>query len=124
MAFPIYGEFDLEDCPVRDVLDRIGDRWSLLILGALEPGPRRFSELKRDVGDISQRMLARTLRRLEQDGYVSRTVTPSSPPRVDYALTEMGRSLMPPLQGLIEWALAHHQAIREAREAYLPPEAA
>lgn len=104
-----------EDCPIRDVLDRIGDRWSLLILDTLRDERKRFSELKRAIGDISQRMLSQTLRRLVQDGLVVRTVTPSVPPRVDYELSETGRSLMGPLQGLIEWADRNHASIRAAR---------
>jgi DNA-binding HxlR family transcriptional regulator len=81
----------------------------------------RFSELHRDIGDISQRMLAQTVRRLEQDGFVSRTVTPSVPPRVDYELTRLGRSFLRPLNVLIDWADKHHDAIRAARTAYSPP---
>lgn len=110
-----------EPCPIRDILDRIGDRWSLLILWSLADGSRRFSELARDIGDISQRMLAQTVRRLEQDGFLSRTVTPSVPQRVDYALTPLGRSFLQPLNVLVDWADAHHDTIRAARIAYVPP---
>lgn len=116
-----YVEGALEPCPIRDILDRIGDRWSLLVLWSLIDGSRRFTELRRDIGDISQRMLAQTVRRLEQDGLVSRTVTPSVPQRVDYALTPLGRSFIEPLNVLIEWADAHHDSIRAARAAYVPP---
>jgi DNA-binding HxlR family transcriptional regulator len=108
----------LEPCPIRDILDRIGDRWSLLVLWSLTDGGRRFSELQRDIGDISQRMLAQTVRRLEQDGFLSRKVTPSVPPRVDYSLTPLGRSFLQPLNVLIDWADAHHASIRAARSAY------
>lgn len=111
----------LEPCPIRDILDRIGDRWSLLVLSSLTDGARRFTELRRDIGDISQRMLAQTVRRLEQDGFLSRTVTPSVPQRVDYALTPLGRSFLEPLDALIDWADAHHDDIRAARAAYVPP---
>lgn len=113
-----------EPCPIRDVLDRIGDRWSLLVLQNLAPGTQRFTALKRAIGDISQRMLAQTLRRLEQDGLISRTVHPTMPPRVDYALTDLGRSLLEPLEALVNWAQNHHDAIRAARRAYVPVQAA
>jgi len=107
-----------ELCPTRDVLDRIGDRWTVLVLSELDDGARRFTALKRAIPDISQRMLAQTLRHLEADGLVTRTVYPTIPPRVDYALTELGRSLMTPLQALVAWAEANHQAVREARQLY------
>jgi DNA-binding HxlR family transcriptional regulator len=112
-----------ENCPIRDVLDRIGDRWSLLILLTLKDGTLRFTEVKREIGDISQRMLAQTLRHLEQDGLVSRKMFPTIPPRVDYTLTPLGHSLLRPLKGLIDWAEAHHGAVRKARRAYVPPPA-
>ena len=102
-------------CPIRDVLDRIGDRWSVLVLMELQGGTRRFSVLKRAIPDISQRMLAQTLRHLEADGLVTRTVYPTIPPRVDYALTDLGRSLLVPLDGLVAWAEAHHATIKQAR---------
>lgn len=105
-------------CVVRDVLDRIADRWSLLVLLQLEQGTRRFSELKRALSDISQRMLSMTLRRLEEDGLISRKVFPTVPPRVDYSLTEMGRSLMEPVSGLVQWARLHHVHIQRSRETY------
>nr|WP_210287088.1 helix-turn-helix domain-containing protein [Ancylobacter tetraedralis] len=99
-------------------MDRIGDRWSVLILSELEEGSRRFTVLRRAIPDISQRMLAQTLRHLEADGLVTRTVYPTIPPRVDYALTELGRSLMAPLRALVAWAEANHQAVRDARQRY------
>jgi DNA-binding HxlR family transcriptional regulator len=112
-----------ERCPIRDVLDRMGDRWSMLVLLTLgDAGTLRFTALKARIDDVSQRMLAQTLRRLEQDGLVSRTVYPTIPPRVDYALTPLGRSFLKPLKGLIDWADANHAEVRSAREAYEPPQ--
>ncbi|WP_243334345.1 winged helix-turn-helix transcriptional regulator [Mesoterricola sediminis] len=116
MRKPVEGDY--RNCPVRDVLDRVADRWSLLVLIALQDGTLRFSDLRRTVGDISQRMLSQTVRRLEQDGLVSRTVHPTVPPKVEYRLTDMGRSLLVPLEALVDWALAHHARIREARTAF------
>jgi DNA-binding HxlR family transcriptional regulator len=113
-----------EPCPIRDVLDRIGDRWSLLVLQNLATGTLRFTALRRSIGDISQRMLAQTLRRLEQDGLISRKVYPTTPPRVDYALTPLGQSLLQPIDALVDWAQTHHPAIRAARRAYVPIPAA
>lgn len=111
------GEF--EECPIRDIVDRIGDRWSLLVLWSLSSqGTLRFTALKREIGDVSQRMLAQTLRRLEQDGFVSRTVHPVRPPRVEYALTELGRSFLQPLNVLVDWADEHHAAVRAARKTF------
>jgi DNA-binding HxlR family transcriptional regulator len=112
------------NCPIRDVLDRIGDRWSLLVLLTLSDGTRRFSQLKRAVGDISQRMLAQTLRTLEQDGFVTRKVFASVPPRVDYTLTALGASLLEKIQPLVEWAETHHKAVKAARRSYVRPVAA
>ncbi|WP_226575530.1 winged helix-turn-helix transcriptional regulator [Acuticoccus sediminis] len=110
-----------EPCPIRDVLDRIGDQWSFLVLTGLEGGTMRFSELMRAIGDVSKQMLSRTLRRLEEDGLVSRTVYPEVPPRVEYALTELGRSLLEPLRALIRWADDNHRTIvlsrRRVRDA-------
>lgn len=102
-------------CPVRDVLDRVGDQWSLLVLMMLAQGTQRFSALNRGIGDISKQMLSRTLRRLEQDGYVSRAVFAEVPPRVEYALTDMGRSFLGPLKVLMTWAETHHADIAAAR---------
>ena len=102
-------------CPVRDLLDRIGDTWSVLIVLQLGQGPRRFSQLKRAVGGISQRMLTQTLRQLERDGLLSRTVYPSSPPAVEYRLTVLGDSLLGPLRELATWAFDHEKAIHLAR---------
>lgn len=111
-----------ERCPIRDVLERMGDRWSMLVLLTLkEQGKLRFSTLRTEIGDISQRMLSQTLRRLEQDGLISRTAYPTVPPRVDYALTELGSSFLNPMGELIRWAEANHQRVRAAREIYNPP---
>lgn len=111
-------------CPIRDVLDRIGDRWSVLVLKQLEGGTCRFTVLKRAIPDISQRMLSQTVRHLEADGLVSRTVYPTIPPRVDYALTELGRSLLVPLDGLVAWAETHHATIKQARATQATTQAA
>ncbi|MEO8669641.1 MAG: helix-turn-helix domain-containing protein [Bauldia sp.] len=109
---------DAEKCPVRDVLDRIGDAWSLLVILQLFAAPARFNALKRSIGDISQRMLAVTLRHLERDGLVSRRVFATNPPQVEYALTELGFSLVKPIDGLADWAGNNHGAIRKARKTY------
>ena len=107
-----------ERCPVRDVLDCIGDRWSLLALLALAGGTLRFTGVKRAIGDISQRMLAQTLRGLERDGYVSRRVHASVPPRVEYTLTGLGESLLERVKPLIRWADENHDRVRRARRTY------
>jgi DNA-binding HxlR family transcriptional regulator len=109
---------DLHQCPVRGVLDRIGDKWSTLIVITLAERPLRFGELRRTIPDISQRMLTQTLRDLQRDGLISRHVFPTQPPSVEYRLTEMGQSLLEPLAGLVRWAEAHHGAIRGARSDY------
>jgi DNA-binding HxlR family transcriptional regulator len=105
----------MQPCPIRDVLDRIGDQWSLLVLEALAVRTRRFNELTRDIGDISRQMLSRTLKRLEQDGFLTRTIYAEVPPRVEYELTDLGRSFLVPMRGLVEWADANHLAICRAR---------
>lgn len=112
-----------ECCPVRDVLDCIGDRWSLLVLLTLSSGTHRFTELRRAIGDISQRMLAQTLRGLERDGYVTRKVYASVPPKVEYTLTTLGHSLLGRISPLVDWAVKHHDRIRKARKDYVPPAA-
>ncbi len=116
--------FDAANCPVRDVLDRVGDKWSVLILTALAEEPKRFSALNRAVGDISKRMLTQTLRTLQRDGLVDRTVYPTTPPTVDYRLTELGHSVLEPLSALIAWAETRHDDIRAARNAFDEDEAA
>ncbi len=105
----------VRDCPTREVLDRIGDRWSVLIIGFLSPGPQRFSELGRRIDGISQKMLTQTLRGLERDGLITRTVFPVVPPHVEYELTDLGRTLREPLAALEDWAREHMDAIIEAR---------
>jgi DNA-binding HxlR family transcriptional regulator len=108
----------LEACPARRLLDRIGDKWVTLLLSALADGPRRYAELGRKVAGISQKMLTQTLRGLERDGLVTRTVTPSVPVRVDYALTPLGESLVGVVRELKSWADTNMAAVAEAREAY------
>ena len=103
---------------VNAILARVGDKWSMLVVVLLGPGPRRFNEIKRMANGISQRMLTLTLRGLERDGLVRRTVTPSNPPRVDYALTTLGHSLRPPVQALADWALAHRAEVEGARHSF------
>jgi DNA-binding HxlR family transcriptional regulator len=109
---------NLADCPVRGVLDQIGDKWSTLLVMILAGGPRRFGALRRAVPDISQRMLTQTLKDLQRDGYVKRKVLETQPPGVEYRLTELGQSLSKPLAGLIAWAEANYGAIRRARETF------
>jgi DNA-binding HxlR family transcriptional regulator len=105
-----------EDCrAVSDVLDRVGDKWSVLVVVMLGDGPKRFNELRRSIASISQRMLTLTLRGLERDGLVTRTVFPTIPPRVDYKLTELGRSLLQPVAALGDWARENHARILQAR---------
>jgi DNA-binding HxlR family transcriptional regulator len=103
---------------VAPVLNRVGDKWSMLIVMMLTNGPMRFSELKRAIDGISQRMLTLSLRGLERDGLVSRTVTPTIPPRVDYELTELGNSLREPVKALGDWAIEHIACIRAAQERF------
>lgn len=103
---------------VSDVLARVGDKWSVLVIAALGQRPHRFNELKRAIDGVSQRMLTLTVRGLERDGFITRTVTPSIPPRVDYALTDLGRSVLEPTRAMGEWALANREAVEAARRAY------
>lgn len=103
---------------VREVLNRVGDKWSVLIVGLLSDGPKRFSELRRMIEGISQRMLTLTLRGLERDGLVKRTVYPTIPPRVEYQLTDLGRTLRKPIQSLARWAQENREAIQLARNRY------
>lgn len=105
-------------CPIRDVLDRIGDAWSLLVLLELSKGPCRFNALARVVDGISPRMLSVTLRHLTRDGFVAREVLPTTPPQVDYALTPLGRSLVERVDLLQQWAVAHQPEVRRARAAF------
>src|ERR1700723_304614 len=107
------------DCRgVASVLARVGDKWTVFVIMLLGDGPRRFNEIKRMIGGISQRMLTLTLRGLERDGLVSRTVFPTIPPRVDYELTDLGRSLWPPIAALGEWAITHQEVIRQAQAVF------
>ncbi|MCY1232944.1 HxlR-like helix-turn-helix [compost metagenome] len=109
---------DMENCPVRDVMDNIGGKWNSLMILSLADGPLRFSQLRRLIPDISQRMLTQTLRDLQRDGYIHRTVYPTQPPSVEYALTDLGRSLLGLLKHFVDWSLENHGAIRAAREVY------
>ena len=103
---------------ISSLLSRIGDKWSVLVVSTLGAGPRRFNELRREIPSVSQRMLTLTLRNLERDGLVKRTVTPSIPPRVDYELTALGRSLEGPIGRLQQWALDNVGAIHAAQATY------
>lgn len=105
-------------CELRDLLDRLGDKWSLLVVELLGAGARRFSELHREIDEISQRMLTLTLRHLERDGLVQRTVYPVVPPRVDYELTPLGRSLLAIVEPLVGWTREHRGEIAAARDTY------
>jgi len=108
-----------EDCrAVSEVLARVGDKWTVLVVGVLGEGPKRFNELRRALGSISQRMLTLTLRGLERDGLVTRTVFPTVPPRVDYELTKLGRSLLEPVSRLGLWARQNRAAIQSARRQF------
>lgn len=108
-----------DDCrTVREILDLVGDKWSLYIIATLKDRPVRFNELRRRIDGISQRMLTITLRGLERDGLVKRTLFPTIPPRVDYELTDMGRTLLAPVMGLVTWANANQENIQRARVRY------
>lgn len=112
------GGFDAECGATREILNRVGDKWSVFVVVLLGEGPRRFNELRRAIGGISQRMLTATLRGLERDGLVKRTVYPTNPPQVSYALTRLGRSLLEPVKVLAAWAQGHRAEVYRAREAY------
>lgn len=112
------GELVAANCPVRDVINRVSGKWTSLLMMALGVRPHRFGELKRAVPDISQRMLTQSLRDLQRDGLISRHVFATVPPSVEYRLTELGESLVPPFMILAAWANRHHDAIRAARMAY------
>jgi DNA-binding HxlR family transcriptional regulator len=103
---------------ISRMLARISDKWTLLVVRALGNGPRRFNALRRDVGEISQKVMASTLRDLEENGFVTRTVTPTAPPQVEYALTHLGREFLKPVQTLAEWVVANSSRIDAARESY------
>ncbi|MFE5285665.1 winged helix-turn-helix transcriptional regulator [Nocardia sp. NPDC056611] len=108
----------IQECPTRHLLDRISDKWVSLLLNALADGPRRYSDLNRIVAGVSQKMLTQTLRGMERDGLVSRTVTPSVPVRVDYRLTALGQSLLPVMRAIKNWAETHIEDVLAARESY------
>lgn len=103
---------------VGGVLAQLGDKWTILVIRMLAVRGQRFSELKRGIGSVSQKMLTRTLRALERDGYVSRKLTPTSPPRTDYALTPMGREVLVPLDALAMWALENRAVVESSRRRY------
>ena len=108
-----------EDCrAVSEVLSRVGDKWTVLVVGELGNGRKRFNEIRRALGSISQRMLTLTLRGLERDGLVTRTVFPTIPPKVEYELTRLGRSLLEPVNGIGLWARQHQGAIEDARKRF------
>lgn len=108
-----------ETCAVaREILDRVGDKWSVLVIALLTKGRMRFSEIKRATNGVSQRMLTLTLRGLERDGLVTRTVHPTIPPRVEYELTKLGRTLIEPVTTLVEWSITNRGSILAARERY------
>lgn len=107
-----------DDCPVREVLSRVGDKWSILVVAVLRDGSLRFNELRRSIEGVSQRMLTLTLRGLERDGLVTRTVTPTTPPRVDYGLTRLGRTLLEPIMALADWAEKNRTTIQTSRQRF------
>jgi len=103
---------------VRDILDRVGDKWSMFVVSMLEDGPQRYGHLARDIPGISQRMLTVTLQRLERDGLVERTSYPEIPPRVEYALSPLGESLRAPIDALAQWAYSHQEEFTSSRDRY------
>ncbi|GAA2797992.1 helix-turn-helix domain-containing protein [Kitasatospora sp. CM 4170] len=108
----------IAECPARQLLDRIGDKWVSLVVNALADGPQRYSDLRRRLAGVSEKMLTQTLRALERDGLLTRTVTPSVPARVDYALTPLGTGLLPLMQSIKAWAEEHMPEVLAARESY------
>ena len=112
------GSPDHEDCGLRMILDRLGERWTVMALAELSPGPRRYRELERALPGISQRMMTLTLRRLERDGHVLRYVEPSSPPSVTYALSELGHSFAAQVAALVEWSRHRQTQIEAAQERF------
>jgi len=116
---PGHTDVSAERCPaIREVLSRVGDKWSVLIVTVLGDGRKRFSELRRRIEGISQRMLTLTLKDLERDGLVTRTVHATMPPRVEYDLTPLGRTLLEPIMALALWAGENRPAIQQARDVY------
>jgi len=108
----------IAECPTRKLLDRISDKWVSLVLAALTDGPRRYNDLSRTIAGVSQKMLTQTLRTLERDGLVSRTVTAAVPVRVDYELTPLGRTLQPVMVAIKSWAETHIEQVETARSTY------
>jgi len=108
----------LAECPSRQLLDRLTDKWTTLLLVALAESPQRYSELARTVAGVSQKMLTQTLRNLERDGLITRHLTPSVPVRVDYALTPLGRSLLPVVRAVKDWAEVHMPDVHDARARF------
>jgi DNA-binding HxlR family transcriptional regulator len=118
MERPAPNERQQPYCQAREILDRVGDKWSLYVISELGGDTKRFTELRRDIEGISQRMLTVTLRGLEREGIVSRTMYPVMPPRVDYKLTPLGRTLLDAVGSLVRWAESHTEEIQAARDAY------
>lgn len=118
--FAQWQDFELDPgrCPVRDVLDHVGDKWTTLIVIILATKPHRFSDIRRAIPDISKRMLTQSLRGLERDGMITRRVFPTKPPSVEYSLSTLGISMLEPLATLVEWAENNHAGIRSARERF------
>ena len=107
---------DIENCPIRNVLDHIGDKWSMLVLSILnEEGTLRFNQIHKTIGTVSQKMLSTTLKRLESDGLLVREVFPEIPPRVEYQLTERGKSSIPHINNLVGWAVENFDGIKDSR---------
>jgi DNA-binding HxlR family transcriptional regulator len=119
-TYPVEVGFNVynDNCPTRQALDRIADKWTVLVIGMLEQNPKRFSDLQRAIKGISQKMLTQTLRTLERDGLVTRTVYAQVPPRVDYELTPLGRTLIDPIRAIREWAETYIPQVLEAQEIY------
>ena len=120
VAMPLTTPVPLEEhraCPVTDVLHRVGDRWSVVVIVLLGGKSFRYNELRRSIEGVSQRMLTRTLRGLEHEGLVRRTVFPTNPPAVEYSLTDLGRSLLEPLSALAQWAVDHHAELAPSPES-------
>ena len=118
MATPANQEETASCEHISRMLARISDKWTMLVVRVLGRGPQRFNALRREVGEISQKVLASTLRDLEENGFISRTVTPVTPPQVEYALTDLGRDLLTPVQALAEWVVANSARMDAARHAY------
>lgn len=113
-----FGDVYAANCPTRQVLDRIGDKWTTLVILLLEDGSKRFSELQRGIVGISQKMLTQTLRSLERDGLVSRTIYPEVPPRVEYQLTPLGKTLCAPISAIVQWSEEHIGDVTAAQMVY------